>query len=281
MKRNLLGLVAAALLGLFATQARAESFISGFLAQCTAIGNGTCTEQTATGYARQPISFSRIVNAVSNSASVASVNQSTPYYFPQSVSGQIAGHAIYDALTGGNLVATIPYAVAVSLPSQGDRGDVGSLTFTVPAGNYYAPDALNTVIQAFSLIGLTPDGSSVFTGNAALWVQHGNGMPFYGSADVTTRTVTEVTAFSLTPPIGVSAVDIKGAGTLAAGALVLPTPQTDGFLFRLSCSVTVTALTVTATTPATIVGTAPATCGPNAGHQLQYFLADTSWHVEF
>lgn len=254
-----------------AAQAQAL-MLSGFLAQCTAVGTGTCTEQTGTAYARQPISFSNLASGVAS--------QAIPYTYAQGVTGNIAGHAVYDALTGGNLLIVIPYAATTAIPSIGDRGDVGSLKITVPAAAGFPAEGLNATYQAAATLGTTPDGSTVSTG-IALQFQHGNAFPFYGTADATTRQVTQVTAFTYAVPPGVSAVNIKGAGTLATGTVTLPIPLADGTLFRLSCSITITALTVTPGAGSTMIGTAPTTCGANASHELQYFAADTTWHVLF
>ncbi len=208
MKRSLVGLAAVALLSLASAVPAHALFISGFLAQCTAVATGSCTEQTASGYARQPIVFSAISNAT-NSTTTASVSQAMPYSFAQTVGGSIAGHAIYDAPTGGNLLAVLPYAASTTIPSIGDRGDVGSLGFTVPTAVGYPAAGLNTIYQAGATIGATPDGSVVSTG-VAFKVKHGDGYPFYGSTDPTTRQVTETTGFSYTVPPGVSALNIKG-----------------------------------------------------------------------
>ena len=280
MKRGLVGLAAVVAAAVLSAMPAHALFISGFLAQCTAVASGSCTEQTATGYARQPIAFGNIANVVANSSATASVAQAVPYSFAQGVSGSIAGHAIYDAPSGGNLLAVLPYAGSYTIPSYGDRGDVGSLSFTVPAANGYPPNGLNTTYQAGGTIGATPDGSVVSTG-IAFKVEHGDGYPFYGTTDATTRQVTETTGFSYIVAPGVSALNVKGAGTLATGAIALPIPQADGSIFRLSCSITVTALTVTPGSGATITGTAPTTCGTNASHELQYFAGDTTWHVLF
>ena len=275
MRKKLLAAVA--LFGLFTCAAQAQAaFIAGFLAQCTAVGTGTCTEQTATGYARQPIAFS-------NLQAGGVISQATPYTFAQTVGGSIAGHAIYDALTGGNLIAVIPYAASYAIPSGGDRGDVGSIKVTVASAAGYNPDGFNAVFQTGATLGATvADGSTVSTG-MALVVQHGQGFPFYGSVDPTTRQVTQTTGFTYAVPAGVSALNIKGGGTLAAGTVTLPVPAAlgDGMLFRLSCSITVTSLTVSPGAGSTITGTAPTTCGANASHELQYFAADTTWHVLF
>ena len=283
MKRSILFLSTLALLcgfgmsGFGATPARAM-LLSGFLGQCSATATGSCTEVAATGYARQPVSFSNLSSSTASSVVTAYSLLASPYSFAQSLTGAIMGHAVYDALTGGNLIAVIPYAAAYT-PSTGDHGDVGSLSFTVAAASGFPADGLNLTYQAAAPIGVTPDGSTVSTG-IAFKVEHGQGYPFYGSADPTTRQIVELTGFTYAAPAGVSAVNFKGAGTLASGSAALPLPATDGFLFRLSCSVTITALTMTVP-GATVVGALPTTCGPAASHELQYYAGDATWHVLF
>jgi hypothetical protein len=255
------------------------SFIAGFLAQCTAMTSTSCTEQTETGYARQPIQFGPIANTVSLSTVTPRIAQSIPYAFAQGVTGTIAGHAIYDAPTNGNLLLLIPYAAAYTIPSIGDRGDVGSIQINLSSGANYPPDGLNAVFQTGATLGTTVlDGSTVTFGTGFM-VQHGQGFTLFGDSDAATRQVTETTGFSYTVPTGVTSVDIKAAGTLATGGITLPIPLADGTLFKLACSITITTLTVTAGSGATIVGTAPTTCGTGASHELEYYAGDTSWHV--
>lgn len=271
MKRLLLGLAfLAGMLGAQAADAQA-TMLSGFLAQCTAVGTGACTEQTATGYARQPITFGNVANGISNSA--------VPYTYAQAVTGSLAGHAVYDALTGGNLLAVLPYVTSYTIPSIGDRGDVGALRINVPAAAGMPAEALNATYQTGATLGTTSDGSAVTTG-AALTFLHGLGYANTGTTDANTRQTTQVSGFTYAVPAGVSTLNLKGAGTLAAGTVTLPPTPSDGTIFRLSCSVTITALTITPGS-GSFVGTPPSSCGANASHEVQYFAADTTWHVLF
>jgi hypothetical protein len=110
--------------------AMAQHFVDGFLAQCTAVSAGTCTESTATGYARQQIQFQLPVNGVSVSANA--------YTFGPAGIGSIAGHAVYTALTGGTVVEVLPLAAATTFSGGAlDHGESGALSVTYSALTSY------------------------------------------------------------------------------------------------------------------------------------------------
>ncbi len=155
MKR-LSALIAALGLLALAPAAHAALFV-GWLAECTATTTTTCTELTGTGYARQPI-------ILSTPAFGKAVNQN-PYSFAST--GTIAGRALYDAATGGNLAAVMPLAAAQVISQPGDRGDVGSLSLTVnalvgvPNGSFS-----QAAVASGAVIGPSQDGTNATAGSA-------------------------------------------------------------------------------------------------------------------
>lgn len=272
MKRSsLLGAACAAALMLpYAVEAKT---IDGWLAQCTAVGTGTCTEQTASGYARQPISFATLGSGVTVTA--------TPYSFAQGVTGTIAGRAVYDAATGGHLLAVLPVATPYTISSIGDRADVGALKFTIAAlASFPIPEAYSGSYPAGATLGTMVDGSAVTAGTNET-VTRGVLAANLGSVDALPAQPTLTTGFSYQIPASTSTVDILGAGTLAAGTVILPQAPANGQIERLECSVTVTALTLSPGTGSTIVGTAPTTCGPNASHEAQFLASTSTWALLF
>ena len=273
MKRiAVLGAASAATLLLLARSAEAKT-IDGWLAECVVVGAGSCAEQTARAYARQPISFSTLGSGVTVAAN--------PYTFGQAVSGTIAGRAIYDAPTGGHLLVVLPVATPYAIPSQGDVGDVGALRFTMTAlAAYPRAEAYTGFFPAGATLGTTQDGSTVTTGTNES-ITRGVLAAYLGSIDALPIEVTEVSGFSYQIPAGTSTVDFTGAGTLATGTAILPQAPANGYIQRLECTVTVSTLTLTPGAGTTVVGTVPTSCGPNASHELQYLAPDATWHVLF
>lgn len=138
------------------------AFINGFLALCSAVGTGTATEMTAPGYARQPISFASPKKGVSVS--------SRPYSFgTPGLGAAMAGRAIYDAPTGGNLIAVMPFASPRPVPQGGptDAGDAGWLTLVFTAlAAYPDGDAYSGTVAAGAVIGICYDEAAVISRNA-------------------------------------------------------------------------------------------------------------------
>jgi len=248
----------------------------GYLAECTAVTTTSCTEITTTGYARQPISFNGLYGGV--------VSNATYFSFSQAGTGgaTIAGRAIYDAATGGNLVAVIPVASALTLPVIGDRGDTGTIKFTLTGySTIVNVDAVNTNWLAGTAIGTTPDGSSVTPG-VNVQVLRGKAYAYLGDYDpLYSVGNTQVTGFTVTIPNGVSTYGVTGAGTLATGTINLQVAPTEGEVQRIECDVTVTSLTISVPSGYAAVGTLPTTCGANAAHWLQYFVAAKKVRVLF
>ena len=148
---------------LFGAQAR---FIDGFLAQCSTVGPGTCTEIVSAAYARQSVGFA-------TPTSGRSVN-ATPFTFGSNGVPSIAGHAVYDAPTGGNLLLVLPLASPAAFGNGVvDAGDVGTLAVIytglsgVGDGSAFVGD-----FAAASVLGTSIDGSVVTTGSG-LSVNHG------------------------------------------------------------------------------------------------------------
>jgi hypothetical protein len=250
--------------------------LNGWLADCTAVTTTSCTEVTTSGYARQAITFNYVANGV--------IAQANSFTFAQAgtAGASLAGRAVYDASTGGNLQLVIPLAATATVPSYGDRGDVGSLKFTLAGSpNLTSLDGYVASYAAGATLGATPDGSSV-TAGIALQAAYGRIFTYPGDYDpLYSVGNTETTGFSVTIPNGTSTFGISGAGTLSTGTIVLQASPFDGELQRLYCDVTVTALTITAPSGYSFIGTAPTTCGASAPHLLQYFVGAKKVRVLF
>jgi hypothetical protein len=264
MKR--LAIIAALFLAA-AIPARAESLV-GFLAQCTAFTTTSCTEPGTTGYARQPIAFSDL-------SRTGVANNRVPYTFGQlSPATTITAHAVFDAATGGNLVAVLPTPSATPTP---DQGDVGALSLTIPAANGLAsPLAFNATYAAGATIGTTSGGNVT----AAVPVAFTRGLlaAVTAASDPAYTVNTPTTGFTFTVPARTSVVILTPAGTLATGTLTLPAAPVDGQRVELLCSATVTALTVAANAGQTLSGTVT-TCTASAGHIWRYRATNTTWYT--
>lgn len=238
--------------------ARAD-LITGFLADCTAVTTTTCTEFSGTGYGRQPIRLSDPVFGVT-------VNRGA-FSFGNAVTGPIAGRAIYDAATGGNLVLILPFAAAQTVTI--DQGDVGAISLTVTglttlqnAANFSAPYA------AGGTVGTMADGSTATAGVVAS-ISKGALSAQSQAAQNYFRHPATTTGSSLTIPANYNAYIVAGAGTIAALTLTMNTAVPDGALLKLFCEITVTSLTITAGATQTVLGTIT-TCGPSLGHEWLY-----------
>ena len=260
------------LIGALAASPAHATLTDGYLAECTAVATGSCTELTGGSYARQPISFQDAVKGVSNS--------SVPYSFGGGAAGTIVGRAVYDAPTGGNLMLVIPLATPVVSPPV-DQSDVGAIKLTITALQaYQSAKVVNTLLQPGVALGTSGDGSVVSSG-VKLAVRSGYLAPAYPSFDASgVNSAVLSTGFAITTITNQAHYVINGAATLATGAVQLPTAPYDGQSFVLACNVTVTALTVTAAAPATISST-PTTCGPASAHEFFYTAAGTKWTMLF
>jgi hypothetical protein len=154
MKRTIgFGLAAA---GFLASVHSADAhFVDGYIALCGAVGTGTCTELSASGYARQPVYFTAPVKGVSPLGNPVSFQ----------IAATIAGRAIYDAPTGGNLIMVMP--VAATITSPGVNYDVGAikLTFTALAPYQFGETYIGKV-AATTAMGTTSDGTTLTSGVA-------------------------------------------------------------------------------------------------------------------
>jgi len=147
-------------------------FISGFLGLCSAVGVGTATEIAAPGYSRQAIRFSDAVSG-------AAVN-SNGYDFGNVEVAPVAGRAIYDAPTGGNLLLVLPHQQP--RPPQGgsiDRGEAGYLTIIFSAlasyptssafsGSFAPGSSLGSCYDLSEIIGLTSTQPNIVAGVTVL-----------------------------------------------------------------------------------------------------------------
>ena len=124
------------------------SFIDGFIALAATIGTGTCTEVTAPGYNREPISFGTPMDATAFNT--------TPWSFGALLPGIVAGLAIYDAPTGGNLLLVMPFSARRTyLPGFSPRvGDSGTLRlrFSAMAG-FHNGAAYSGTVAAGAVVG--------------------------------------------------------------------------------------------------------------------------------
>lgn len=135
-------------------------FISGFLALCSAVGTGTCTEVGGGDYARQAIAFGTPRNGLSLSV--------TPYSFGYpAMTGPVAGRAIFDAPTGGNLLLVLPHATPRPIAGPIDTADAGfiSLFFTAMQ-NYPDGSAFSGAFTAGSTVGSCYDELEVLARGA-------------------------------------------------------------------------------------------------------------------
>jgi hypothetical protein len=89
-----------------------------------------------------------------------------------------------------------------------------------------------------------------------------------------------LTGATITATTGLGAFVIQPAGTIAALNVVLPPGPTDGQIFEVSTSQTITAIAVTAPAGASVVaGNTMLTAG--GGMSWRYHAADTAWYRRF
>jgi hypothetical protein len=88
------------------------------------------------------------------------------------------------------------------------------------------------------------------------------------------------TGFSYTFAAGVQVLVIQPAGTLATGTVTMPAAPTDGMTIAVVSTQQVTAVTVSANTGQSIVGT-PSQLVPNQPLSWVYRLANTTWYPFF
>ncbi len=133
------------------------TFISGFLALCTTAGGGAATEVSGSGYARQAVSFSNPASGVSKLAQ--------PFTFGDpAINGPLAGHALYDAPTDGNLLLVMPFPASQPIPFAGpvDAGDVGSITLVLTAlATFPSAEAFSGTFGAAAVLGAVYDAAGV------------------------------------------------------------------------------------------------------------------------
>lgn len=89
--------------------------------------------------------------------------------------------------------------------------------------------------------------------------------------------LTPLTGFAYTVPNGTPALVLTPAGTIAAGTITMPPNPPDNQPLRLTCSQTVTALTISANAGQTVVG-APTTITPATPVEFFYNVANATWY---
>lgn len=87
-----------------------------------------------------------------------------------------------------------------------------------------------------------------------------------------------LTGFSITMTVSQSVVALNPAGTLAAGAIVMPPTQDDGKTVTFFSTAIVTALTVTTSNSATFAPAVVTALAANVPVSYVYDLANNQWH---
>jgi len=174
-----------------ALPAWAQNAFVGYLAAGT--GTGTFTEETGGGYARQAITFGPLANGATSNTAGATFGPATGAAWPT-----ITEQAIYDAATGGNLIAWWPLATPQTVAPGGTapvaQGGI-HLRLTDLAGVASGSPAYAEVWSAGTVFGMT--GAS------------GTGMPVTAGANISVAA--GVLSVAPLPPVGTT------AGTVAAG----------------------------------------------------------------
>ena len=209
---DLLGVLSAAALALPGTAH--ANFLEGYLAECSAVTSTSCTEVTGSSYGRQPIAFADARAAPALSSTAVAVPR-----LRQRHRGRLAGHAVYDAPSGGNLLLVIPLASTFSPPP--DQGDVGALSITVTNLAIAVPATYSGTYAAGGTVGTTPDGSTVTAGIAAA-ITRGSFAARAPATDLSYVVQTPTTGFTITPANATSTLVLTPAGTLATGTLTMP-----------------------------------------------------------
>lgn len=153
-------------------------FIDGFLALCTSVSVGACVELTGAGYNRQPIAFGEPLNGVTVNC--------IPFSFGANLrpSG-LAGRAIFDAPTGGNLLMVMPFPAGHAQGTLWDSGDVGFLRLAFAALAGIARGQSATLrLAAGSVIGSCNDSFDIVN-NFDLTVDRANPRPQINLAQLT------------------------------------------------------------------------------------------------
>ncbi len=133
-------------------------FVSGFLALCSAVGPGTATEMSVPGYNRQAIRF--------NTALFGRAVSANPYTFGYLTLDALAGRAIYDAPTGGNLLLVLPLAAPRPRYLQGlaDANEAGALHMQLDAlAAFPDGDAYSGTFAAGALMGRAWDDAAIIS----------------------------------------------------------------------------------------------------------------------
>ncbi|MBB3453889.1 hypothetical protein FHT86_002145 [Rhizobium sp. BK313] len=92
-------------------------------------------------------------------------------------------------------------------------------------------------------------------------------------ADTTYSFQSPTNGFSISVGVGIGSLILSPSGTLAGGTVTLPAGQTDGQIFRLACTQTVTALTIAVTGGDTITGPTSSTCSNSQGRSWIFSAA--------
>ncbi len=129
------------------------SFFSGWIGYGTGLQTGTLQEPADKAYSRRPIRFSVLENGLTFDIGSGTVGPSSAAWGTLTIAG------LFDAVTGGNLLAFFPLAVPVVIKA--------GATYTTSSGSnvLFGRDLRDgsavRALPAGTLIGVTPDGRNV------------------------------------------------------------------------------------------------------------------------
>ena len=134
------------------------TFFTGYLAQGTG-GVSGFTENTATGYARQPVTMSSLVNG--------NCSLAAPVVTTAQAATTVTQRALYDAQTGGNLIMWWSLSSPPTIQIGGvDQLKTGALSHTFPAlYNGAGTGAQPVDFLTGTKVGTTVDGSPIYAGH--------------------------------------------------------------------------------------------------------------------
>lgn len=151
----------------------------------------------------------------------------------------------------GGFATAAAFAAAMALPSL------------ALAQNVQAP--LVPSLHAYDAVHVVPNGNP---GPANVYANAGQ----IGAMD-SYQIIVPVTGFSFTPASNITLLILNPAGTLATGTLTMPATPSDGGRFCVMSTQTQTALTVSANTGQSLVGTAVTALVANAPPKCWRYVA--------
>lgn len=162
--------------------------------------------------------------------------------------------------SGGSGYTTNPTVSATSSP-LGTASGTGTISTSLPFAAAAGAITLNSSGTTLGVSG-TSGGPVIAVG---------------ALADQSYSLQTPSTGFSITIANNTRSLILNPSGTLATGTIKMPVSPVDGQFINVTCSQTVTSLTVSPNTSQTLLG-APTTCGPSAPFGYIYNLSGTTWY---